>query len=403
MNIFIARQPVFTSQKKIYGYELLFRNSLENTFPDIDGDLASLNVLSNTFFSFELQEILRGKPGLINFTKELILQKTPLIFPRQHIVIEVLESIEPDKETISALVHFKEKGFIIALDDFIYHEKLKPMMKLCDIIKFDLIATPLADLKDIVKDIQANYDITLLAEKVETYEIFTLAKEMGFTLFQGYFFSKPEVLSKKDLSASQATLLKLIAEIGQKELDIKKVAGFIKKDVSVSFKLLKFINSAYFNRKIPVNTIKDAITYLGADELKKFITVAAISDLNQEKPDELIRSSVVRARMCEQCASIIKTGFSTDELFILGLFSFMDAMLDSKMEDILKGIPFSDEIKAALLGENIGFQKILKIVMSFEQGNWKNNFYAVISGTLIEKKLPEFYFDAVRMADAFFK
>ncbi|MBU1342849.1 MAG: HDOD domain-containing protein [Proteobacteria bacterium] len=402
MDIFVARQPIFTTQRKIFGYELLFRLGLENAFPDIDGDIATSNVLSNTFFSFELKEILGDKPGLINFTKELILQKTPLLFPQKHIIIEVLENVEPDKDIIDALEQFKEKGFNIALDDFIYHEKFEPMMKLCRIIKFDLIATPLPTLSTIVKDILTNYDITLLAEKVETYDEFKQAKKMGFRLFQGYFFAKPEVLSKKEISPSQITKLKLINEVGKKEIDFKELEALIKKDVSVSFKLLKFINSAYFGRPTPINTVKDAITYLGTDELKKFIHIVAVSDLSANKPTELIRSSVIRARMCEQCGTILKTSYTTEELFTLGLFSFMDAMLDSRMEDILKNIAFSDKIKTALIGKDKEFQKLLTIVKSFEQGDWKNKFYAVMSGTAIEKKLPEFYLDAIKMVNSFF-
>jgi EAL and modified HD-GYP domain-containing signal transduction protein len=401
MDIFVARQPIFTRQKKIFGYELLFRLGLENAFPDIDGDIATSNVLSNTFFSFELKEILGNKPGLVNFTKELILQKTPLLFPKQHIIIEVLENIAPDQEILDALKEFKDKGFLIALDDFIYHEKFKPMMALCKIIKFDLIATPLETLSEIIADIQKHYKIQLLAEKVETYKEFELAKQMGFNLFQGYFFSKPEILSKKEVSASHITKLKLINEVGHTDLNFQTIEGLIKKDVSVSFKLLKFINSAYFNRMTPINTIKDALTYLGVDELKKFINIVVVSDLGENKPDELIRASVIRARMCEQCGSLFKTHFTMDELFTLGLFSAMDAMLDRQMEDILKNIYFSEKIKNALLGKDREFQKILTIVSSFEKGEWSNNFYKIMTGTAIEKKLPEFYFDAIKMANAF--
>jgi len=332
----------------------------------------------------------------------LILQKTPLIFPKDHIIIEVLEDIEPDKEIIDALKQFKKQGFTIALDDFIYHKKFESMMELCKIIKFDLIATPLPSLVNIIKNIQANYDITLLAEKVETYDEFQLAKKMGFTLFQGYFFSKPEVLSKKDISPNQMTQLKLVSEVSRTQIDVKKIEAYIKKDVSISFKLLKYINSAYFNRPVPVNTIKDAITFLGTDELKKFINIVAVSDLSQNKPNELLRSSVIRARMCERCGTVLKTHFTTDELFTLGLLSFMDAMLDCGMQDILKEVSFSKKINTALLGQDKEFKKILNIVISFEQGDWENNLYKIMSGTTILKKLPEFYIDSIRMADSFF-
>ncbi len=401
MDIYVARQPIFTRRKSIFGYELLFRLGLENAFPDSDGDIATSSVLSSTFFSFELKEILSDKPGLINFTRELLLQKTPLLFPNQHIIIEVLEDIEPDEEIILALQELQKNGFKIALDDFIYHEKFKPMMDLCKIIKFDLIATPLESLKEIVKDIKANYNITLLAEKVETYEEFEMAKEMGFKLFQGYFFSKPEILTKKEISGGQLIKLKLINEISKPEIDTNKIQSLIKKDISISFKLLKFINSAYFSRPTEINTIKDAMTFLGTDELKKFINVIVVSDLSQNKPNELIRSSVIHARMCEQLGSVLKTHFSSDELFTIGLFSFMDAMLDSNMNKVLNNIAFSDKIKNALLGKDKDYKKVVAIVSSYEKGEWDNSFYDIVGGKKIEKKIPEFYFDALKMADTF--
>ncbi|MFH2090889.1 MAG: HDOD domain-containing protein [Pseudomonadota bacterium] len=403
MDVYVARQPIFTIDKKIFGYELLFRLGLENAFPNIDGNIATSNVLSNTFFSFELKEILGKKPGLVNFTRQLVLQKTPLLFPKEHIIIEILEDIEPDPQIIEAMQEFKQKGFNIALDDFIYHKKFAPMMDVCSIIKFDLIATPLESLSDIIANIKDNYTITLLAEKVETYEVFEQAKAMGFTLFQGYFFAKPEILSKREISSNQITRLRLISEVNKSELDLKVIEELIKKDVSVSFKLLKFINSAYFQRPMPINTIKDAITYLGIVEMRKFINIVTVSDLSESKPNELIRSSVIRARMCELCGTVMKTGFSTEELFTLGLFSSMDAMLDSPMETILKSISLSEKIKTALKGENKEFTKILKIVASFEQGDWQNSFYTIMSGLPIERKLPAFYIDAIKMVNSFFE
>ena len=401
MNVFVARQPLFTLEKKIFAYELLFRLGTNNSFPDVDQDEATSSLLSNIFSPFDFNEILGGKPGFINFTKKLILQKIPLLLPREHFVIEVLEDIEPEINIISALSQFKKKGFTIVLDDFVYHKKYDPMMALSSIIKFDIKATPLETLSEILKEIKSNYDITFLAEKVETYGEFELAKEMGFSLFQGYFFSKPEILSKKGISSNQMTKLKLINELSCQELNLIEIEALIKNDVAISFKLLKFINSAYFNRLNPIDTIKDAITYLGVDELKKFIRVIALSELNNNKPDELIRLSVVRARMCEQFGSIVKTNYTIDELFTLGLFSFMDALLDRKMEDILKNITFSEKIKTALLGNDKEFKKILSFVISLEKGDWKNKFFSAVSGTSVEAKLPEFYFDSVKMADSF--
>jgi c-di-GMP-related signal transduction protein len=402
MEIFVARQPVFTKKKKVFGYELLFRNSLENIFPNTDGDAATSNVLSNTFFSFGLNEILAGKPGLVNFTRDLIVQKTPLLFPKEHIIIEVLEDIGPEPEVIQSLKEFRKQGFKIALDDFVYDPKLDPMISLSSMIKFDIMATPLDTLEPIIAAIKANHNTTLLAEKVETHREFEQAKGMGFNLFQGYFFSKPEILSKKDISSSQITKMKLISEAGQEEMNMAKIEDLIKKDLSVSFKLLKFINSAYFQRPTAIDTIKDAMLFLGIDELKKFIHVVVVSDLADSKPNELVRLSMIRARMCEQCGKMLKTRFTTEELFTIGLFSSMDAILDRSMADILVNLSFSDKIKDALLGQDKQYKQLHALVTSFEKGQWDHKLYTLMDGKKIIKKLPEFYRDAIQMVNSFF-
>ncbi|MDA3917937.1 MAG: HDOD domain-containing protein [Deltaproteobacteria bacterium] len=402
MEVFMARHPIFTVEKKVFGYELLFRNGIENAFPGIDGNVATSTLLSKIFSPFDFNAILDGKQGLINFTKELILQKIPLLLPKEHFIVEVLENIEPDKDIISALSLFKEKGFAIALDDFVYHKKFHPMMELSTIIKFDIKETSLNNLVDIVEQIKSKYNnLTLLAEKIETYDEFELAKEMDFTLFQGYFFSKPEMLSTKSIASSQITKLELINEMGREELNIEKTEELIKNDAAISFKLLRFINSAYFTRINPIDTVKEAITFIGIDELRKFIKIIVISDLNSGKPNELVRTCLIRANMCEKFGRIFKTDLTEDELFTLGLFSLMDVMLDCKMEDILEYINFSDKMKAALLENNKEFNKILNIVISIDQGNWDNNFFTYISGKPIESKLPDIYLGSVKMANSF--
>ncbi len=402
MDIFVARQPVFTSDKRIFGYELLFRLSLDNVFPNIDGSAATSGVLSNTFFSFGLNDILSGKPGLINFTRDLLLKQTPLLFPKEHIIIEVLEDIEPEPEIIDALKAFKSQGFRIALDDFVYDQKFNEMIQLCDMIKFDIMATPLDTLGPVLRSLKNELKhITLLCEKVETHEDFQQAKAMGFQLFQGYFFSKPEVMSRKSLSANQVTNLKLLNEVSKQEPALDLIEGMIKNDVAISFKLLTFINSAYFRRPTAVDTIKDAIIFLGLQELKKFINVVVVSDMNPDKPNELIRSSVIKARMCEQCAHLIKTRFTPEELFTVGLFSAMDAILDMPMEDILEKIALSEKIKDALLGKNRMFSQLNDLITNFDHGQWDHTRFQADKDSQLIQKLPAFYMDALKMADSF--
>jgi EAL and modified HD-GYP domain-containing signal transduction protein len=397
VEIFIARQPIFDSQKKLFGYELLFRNGLENAFPDIDGDTATSSVLSNTFFSFGLNEILDNKPGLINFTKKLILQKAPLLFPKENIIIEVLENIEPEEEILKALNAISQKGYTIALDDFVYQDKLRPMMRLCKMIKFDLIATPLEKLDNVLKEIRSSLKMILLAEKVETYAEFQKAKEMGFTLFQGYFFSKPEILSKRTIPSNHMSKIKLIREIQKTNIDYVKIENLIKQDVGISYKLIQFVNSAYFKRSNPISTLKDAITFLGTEELKKFIHIVVVSYLGQEKPNELLRLSIIRARMCESCGKIFKTGYRSEELFTMGLFSLIDAILDMSMDQILMQIGLPKNIQNGLLGKDEDFNTLLSAVKVFEKGNW-----ATLDQIHDADELPRFYLDSVKMGNSFF-
>nr|WP_321403293.1 HDOD domain-containing protein [uncultured Desulfobacter sp.] len=402
MDIFVARQPVFTSNKTLFGYELLFRLSLNNVFPDIDGSAATSGVLSNTFFSFGLNDVLSGKPGLINFTRDLLLQKTPLLFPKAHIIIEVLEDIEPEPEIIEALKDFKAHGFRIALDDFVYDHKFNEMIQLCDMIKFDIMATPLDTLSPVLEFLKDELDhITLLCEKVETHQEFEQAKAMGFKLFQGYFFAKPEIISNKSLAANQLTNLKLLNEVSKQEPALDVIEDMIKNDVSISFKLLTFINSAYFKRPSPVDTIREAITFLGLQELKKFIYVVVVSGINPGKPNELIRLSVIKARMCEQCAHVLRTPFTPEELFTVGLFSTMDAILDIPMKELLEKIALSDKIKEALLGRNRIFNQLNDLINNFGRGQWDHSRFQGDKDSKLIQKLPTFYLDALKMADTF--
>ncbi len=402
MNIFVARQPVFTVDKETYGYELLFREGLENAFPGVDGSIATSKVLSDTFFTLGIDKITGPRPGFINFTRDLIVDETPRLFPKNKFVIEVLEDIDADGDVLMALDMLKQKGYVIALDDFQFDKSKAPLVKLSEIIKVDIMATPLKSIALQVEYLRKKGNVTLLAEKVETYQEFEQAKRLGFTLFQGYFFSKPEVLANKSIPSVKNNLLDLIAEADNPDMDTVRIAGIIKNDVSISYKLMRLINSAYFKRVNEIETIKDAVSYLGSDELKKFISVVAVAGLNENKPDELTRLSITRARMAELMGNSVKTpGFSPERLFTVGLFSMLDAMLDMPMETVLENLSFSARIKDALLGKIKTVNSILGMIQCFERGDWNNSLYLRNSRPEFKEKLLRYYFDSLKMADSF--
>ena len=208
MDIYVARQPIFNQEKKIFGYELLFRDSMENVFSGIDGNTATSKVLSNSFLNIGIDKLIGKGVAFINFTKELLVSQLPKMFPSDQLVIEVLEDVDAEDEVVKSCIEMAEQGYTIALDDFFYNEGLEPLIAVANIIKFDLRATPLDEISELI-DKLSGYNLKFLAEKVETYEEFDQALKMGFEYFQGYFFSKPQIISSKDIPGNKITTTSL--------------------------------------------------------------------------------------------------------------------------------------------------------------------------------------------------
>jgi len=400
MEIYVARQPVFNKNKRLYGYELLFRDGLSNAFPDIDGDTATSKLLSNSFFSIGMNQLTSGKTAFINFPQSLLLKKVPMMFPSEKMIVEVLEDVDPTEQVISACNEIAKAGYSLALDDFVFKNEIQPLIELADIIKIDFMLTPIDEIQKIVNRFERK-NIKLLAEKIETYEDFKNALSMGFLYFQGYFFSKPEIISGKEIAPYKITLLQIVGEANKKDCSFEKLEKLINRDVSISYKLLRYINSAFFKRAREISSIKHAIVLLGEMEVKRFISMVATAELASDKPDELVRASIIRARMCELLGLHSHNGADISELFLMGLFSLIDAMLDNNMEDIMQSLPLSKNIKQALLEEKGDLADYLKLVSSYESANWET-FSSIISNINVdEKKFPEFYQEAVSWADSY--
>lgn len=401
MEVYVARQPIFTTQKKIFGYELLFRDSMENFVPEnLDGDKATSKLLSNSFFTIGLDAITGGKRAFINYTENLLLKKLPLMFPKEAAVVEILEDVEPTEEVIRVCRQIAARGYKLALDDFIYAPKMKPLMQLADIIKIDLFQTPMDKMEEYLKPISV-YKAHLLAEKVETHEEFVRGVELGFKYFQGYFFCKPEIIRGKDIPSSQVTLLQIMAEANKENFDFNDIRKMIERDISISYKLMRYINSAYFRRIREISTIKEALVLMGEKEIRRFISMVAMSNLATGKPDELIVTSCIRAKFCELIGSRDGSGTNPSELFTLGLFSLIDAILDQPMEAIMGDLPLKQEIREALVegkGEMVNY---LKLAENYEKGNWDKVSEAVAVLGKDEEKLPELFIQACKWSHNF--
>ena len=400
MKVYVARQPIFKKNKKLYGYELLFRGGMSNVFPDIDGDTATSKLLSNSFLNIGIDQLTGGKMAFINFTQELLIKKIPMMFPVENMMVEILEDVSPNKEVVSACLDISGAGYAIALDDFVFKNELKPLIKMAHIIKIDFILSPIEEIRQLVNMLKG-YKIKLLAEKIETYDEFEKALSMGFTYFQGYFFSKPEILSSKEITPSKITLLQIVGEANKKDCSFDKLEKLITRDVSISYKLLRYINSAFFRRACEISTIKHAIVLLGEKEIKRFISLVTTAELASDKPDELVRTSIIRARFCELLGINSRNGTDISELFLMGLFSLIDAMLDNTMENIMKSLPLSKNIKQALIEAKGNLVDYLRFVSYYETANW-DQCSLINSKMRVDKdKIPEFYQDAVNWADSY--
>ncbi|WP_169309176.1 EAL and HDOD domain-containing protein [Desulforhopalus sp. IMCC35007] len=398
MDVFVARQPIFDIDKKIYAYELLFRSGESNGFPDIDGETATTSLLSSSFFTVGIEKVGAGKLVFINFTEDLILNRTPQLFPPQKMMVEILEDVSPGPEIVSACAELKEKGYLLALDDFVYSKQFDELLHLSDIIKIDFRLTPVATLGEMVKTLK-QYNCKLLAEKVETYEEFHKAVELGFDYFQGYFFSKPEVLKNKDLSSSQMGLIRLISQINSAEFDVDSLAELVAQDVSLTYKLLKYINSSHFSRLQPLSSIRQAISFLGENGFKMFVSLIATSKLSENKPGELIRASIIRAKFLEQVGGYLKK--ESSELFLLGLFMSIDAMLDQSIENIIGKMPLSEKLKEALVARKGELFIFVRLIETYEAGNWIAFRFAQKKLNITDTMISDFYVEALGWADSF--
>lgn len=398
METHIARQPILNSNKRLFAYELLYRGINELSMPIIGGERATTALLTSSFLTEGLQKISSNKPCFINFTEDLLVQNIAENFPKNKIYIEILEDVRPTPEVIEACTNLKKKGYKLALDDFVYDKKLLPLIELADIIKFDF---QLSSIDEINKALYylSQYKIQFLAEKVETHEEFARALKLGFKYFQGYFFAKPELIQIREVTSSKISLLHLLAEINQKSISTDRMTAIISSDVSLSYRLLRYINSAYFYLLYEIDSIAHAVAYLGENEIRRFVSLIAISEISSNKPMELVRLAAVRAKFCELLS--IRSPKKTDphELFMLGLFSLLPAMLDGSMSEILEKLPLSNDIKLALNRNEGELSTFLDAVVFYERQKKEECRLALKTIQVPRAIVYDMYFKAVRYAD----
>ena len=391
---FLARQPIFYSDERLFGYELLFREGLENYFHAADAEKACRTTLDSSLL-MGLDLLCASSYTFINCTREVILSGHVTVLPPHSTVVEVLESVSSDREIYNACLRLKEAGYLIALDDFVPGDSREPLTDLADIIKLDLIASPRDSWRRMVED-YTKKGIRMLAEKVETREEFVTTRNMGFLYFQGYFFQKPVVLSTTEVPPAQLNYLRMLEMAHRPELDWVELEKVIKQEASICYRLLRYLNSAAFSFVREIRSVRHAMSMLGEREIRKWISLVATIGAGRDKPGELVQSALIRARFCELLSQQIG-GKNADD-FLLGLLSLMDAILGMTMADLLKRVPVEHEIKAALSGMPSRLLPLYKLVLAQESADWERCHQLAAQLHLAENDVAQAYLHALKWA-----
>ncbi|MGB1201816.1 MAG: EAL and HDOD domain-containing protein [Cognaticolwellia aestuarii] len=399
MYFYAARQPILDKEKKLFAYELLFRDSIDNIFPDIDADEATTKMIEASNFNLGISEFTGNKPAFINFTLETLIQGYPETLTTDEVVVEILETVKPGKKLLAICKDLHEKGYTIALDDYIHQSVWQHFYPFISIIKIDWQDTSIATIKDVKVAIQDFPHIKLLAEKVETYEEYNQALELDFELFQGFFFAKPEMVKTKSLSPSQMAMAELLYETSKKDLDLASITSVFERDVTLSYKLLRYANSAIFKRRNEISTIKQALVTLGSEELKRFLGLMFASNINPDKPSELINAAMVRAKFCELMASEVKPPIDNSIAFLTGLLSLIDAIVDEELASILSKLPLAQEIKDTLLTRKGVMASLIMLLEFIERAEWSKTTTVMETLGLEKSDVIKSYNEAIAWAD----
>jgi len=380
------------ADEKVFGYELLFRDGVEDYFRATDADAASRQTLDTTL-QVGLEVLCNGRRGFVNCTREVLLKDYMTLLPSSLAVVEVLESVPPDDLVMAALHRLKQAGYMIALDDFTIDDPRTPLTDFADILKVDLRQNTLEQAAAIAKR-YGPWCCRMLAEKFESREEFVAAKAAGFVYFQGYFFRRPEVLQNKEIPANQLNYVRLLQAVSQPELQLRELENLIKTEASVCYRLLRYLNSAAFGIQNEVHSIRHALTLLGEREVRRWIRLVVTLTAGEKRSSELLVSAMTRARFCELLSLRVPHGES--DLFLMGLLSMIDAILEIPMTRILETVPVDHETKAVLLGGPSALRPLYQLMLARESGDWEATAEFARQLGLSDSEVAEAYWQAMQ-------
>ena len=370
-NVFVGRQPIFDRALNVYAYELLYRSAGDQEHSNVqgNGDCATTQTIINTFMEIGLDRLVRNKLAAINLTETFLLEENRIPFSSKQVILEILEDIPITQPLLDALSRLSEAGYTIALDDYVYDPAHAPLLELVDIVKLDMTILSREEVAQHVAQLR-RYDVKLLAEKIETPQDFISCSNLGFDYFQGYFLSRPQIISAEKMPANRLTIMNLLAVLHDPDSENEDLAEAINTDVTTSYKLLKMINSAAFNLPRKVESIQQGVLLLGRRKLASWASMMALSNLS-DRPAEILRTAMTRAKMCELLAEAAKIR-PAESYFTVGMFSALDLIMQRPLPKLLEPLPLNSDIVAALLYHKGKLGEALTCAMAYEVADWPN-------------------------------
>lgn len=394
-GILLARQPIFDAKLEVAAYELLHRAIDPEVSSVTDGNEASSRVLLTAFGSVGIASLTHGKPAFINFTEHLVINPPPLDPAR--LIVEILEDVEPTPALLDGVRRLRQQGFRIALDDFEHRPGIEALVELADIVKLDVLTLGDNKLRAQVRLLR-NYPVKLLAEKIESWEMYNHCVDLGCVFFQGFFLARPQAVHGRRVVIGQYALLRLMTDIARPDIAPQALASTVATDPVLSFNLIRFVNSPLYRRAAPIESLRDAVTHLGMERVRGWCFLLLMAKV-AGKPRELTRIAMTRARFCELLGRH-SDRTAGPRCFILGMLSALDAFFDQPLDALLTDLSLSEDLVAALLRREGAFGALLRAALAYEAGDfdsvpWKGLAAAGVDTESVESD----YLDSLRWVD----
>jgi len=397
-SVYVARQPIFEVGRGLYGYELLYRRDLSIDHADGDDTHMSADVIANALLAVGIRNISGGRLVFVNFSRGQLLDRSWELFDPESVVIELLERVECNCETLSACREMTSAGYKLALDDFVADERMHPLVELASIVKIDVLNRPVADLRGVADQLRSS-GVRLLAERVEKASVRDVCTDLGYELFQGYLFSRPETLTKSDVSASHLAVIQLLNLLQNPDTPDSALDAAFQSDVALCYKLLRIVNAAALGGR-SIKSIPHAVRLVGREMLHRWLAVLLVSSLGRDGDvsRELALTAITRARMCELVTVASAARRHAGSAFIVGLLSLLDVLLEIPMPTILSRLQLSEDVKEALLARHGPLGTPLQLVEAYEKANWDAAKGLALESAVPHDMIPTLYFDALHWA-----